>query len=133
MVCLDTSFLIDLFRGRKDATRKMLEIEGTSESVTIAAPTIMEFATGLALMRSSKEREYLNEFLDSASVLPLDKTSALLAGEVNASLIKAGKKIGELDILIGAIALTHGERLLTRNTKHFSRIRGLITEDYTKE
>lgn len=111
----------------------MLEIEGTSESVTVAAPTIMEFATGAALMRSSKEREYLNEFLESASVLPLDKTSALLAGEVNASLIKAGKKIGELDILIGVIALTHGERLLTRNTKHFSRIRGLITEDYTKE
>ncbi len=129
MVCLDTSFLIDLFRGAKPAVQRMLELEADDEPVTVAAPTVMEFATGAYLAESPRERKQLRDFLASATVLPLDRDSAVLAGQINASLIKGGEAIGDMDVLIGAIATAHEERLVTRNAKHFSRIPGLAIED----
>ena len=132
MACLDTCFLIDLFRGDERAAQRMLELEDSSESMTVAAPSIMEFATGVYLAESAREREALEKFMSAASVLPLDGESALLAGRVNAQLIKAGESIGDLNILIGAISVTHGERLITRNIDHFRRIPDLALEGYAE-
>lgn len=129
MACLDTSFLIDLFRGNKPAVERMAELDQSSESITVAAPTIMEFATGAHLAEDPREREQLEQFLQSATVLPLEKESALLAGQVNASLIKAGEPIGDLDVLIGCIAVSHDEPLLARNADHFSRIPSLLIDE----
>jgi len=38
--------------------------------------------------------------------------------------------IGEFDALIASIALAHNERVVTRNVKHFSRVRGLEVEKW---
>lgn len=130
MVCLETSFLVDLFRGEERAVQRMQQLERSSEAITVAAPTVMEIATGAELNEAPRERGLLREFLDSVTTLPLDKEAALLAGSVNAQLIKAGEMIGEMDILIGVVAAAHGERLLARNLRHFSRIPGLETEGY---
>jgi len=34
------------------------------------------------------------------------------------------------DIMIAAIAIVNGEKILTRNSKHFKRIEGLEVEEY---
>jgi len=110
----------------------MREITEGGDTATVAAPTIVEVATGVALAHSPEERKQLNELLSRVTTLPLDQKSALLAGELQADLIKAGESIGHVDVTIGAIALAHGEKIITRNTKHFSRIPGLQVEDYTE-
>ena len=130
MVCLETSFLIDLLRGIEHAVKRMNDLEQTSESITITAPSIVELATGAALAQSPRERELLQELISTVSVLTLDKESALLAGEVNAKLINEGQQIGAFDILIGCIAVANNEILLTRNLKHFEQIPGLRVEKY---
>lgn len=130
MVCLDSTFLIDLFRGDKQAIKKMAELERTSESIVVAVPTVVEFATGASLATSKRERDGLTRFLSTASVLSLDQKSALIAGEINATLIRGGEQIGAFDVLIGAIALANKERILTRNARHFTRIEGLEVEEY---
>jgi predicted nucleic acid-binding protein len=35
-----------------------------------------------------------------------------------------------MDLLIAAIAIAHGQELLTRNPNHFAGIRGLVVEAY---
>jgi len=35
-----------------------------------------------------------------------------------------------MDALIASIALEYGERLVTRNVKHFARVTGLVVEVY---
>lgn len=132
MVCLETTFLIDLLRGTDAATRYMLALSESSESITVAAPTIVEAAIGAELAESSRERQHLKDLLKAVTVLPLDQESALLAGKLSAQLITSGDPIGPIDVMIAAIAATHHERLVTRNTKHFSRIPGLEIEDYTR-
>lgn len=130
MVCLETSFLIDLFRGDTQATELMERIQRSSASITITAMTVAELATGAALAESPREREQLMELIDEVTVLPLDTKEALKAGELTAYLIKSGELIDDFDIAIAAIALSHNESVLTRNRKHFERIPGLVVDEY---
>ena len=121
--------MIDFFRGRRRAVERLKELSRNNEAITIAAPTLMELVTGTTLAQSSREKEQLNAFLSSVTVLPLDKKAALVAGELNALLITGGEMIEPMDVQIGAVAATHNERLITRNAKHFLRIPNLDVED----
>ena len=120
--------MIDFFRGKLDTVERVKELADEHESISITAPTLMELATGASLAESAKERNQLHAFLTSANVLPLDKHAALLAGDLNASLITGGEMIEPMDVQIGAIAASQNERLITRNAKHFDRIPGLDVE-----
>ena len=122
--------MIDFFRGKQDAVDLAQALAASNEVITIAAPTLMELATGTALTQSSRDKEQLSAFLSSVTVLPLDKKAALLAGELNALLITGGEMIEPMDVQIGAIAATHHEQLITRNPKHFERIPGLEVRTY---
>ncbi len=53
-----------------------------------------------------------------------------MAADLWASLKQGGTLIGDNDIFIAATALHHGLALATGNVAHFSRIPGLILEDY---
>ncbi len=130
MVCLDTSFLVDLLRGNQEAMAYLSQLQQTSEAVTVAAPTIFELVEAAELLRSPKEKLAIKQLLSSMTVLPLDNDAAWKAGELSASLVRGGQSIGHIDTLIGAIASTHNEMLITRNVKHFSRISGLKVEKY---
>ncbi len=135
MVCLDTSFLIDLIRG-KEEIKKIEEILGKKEeSIAIASPSIVEIFKGLYLKKNLaniKENEFdiISEILSSMVILNLDKKSAVLAGKIEADSINKGQLIDLEDIMIGAIAITNNEVLLTRNKKHFEKIKGLKIEGY---
>ena len=45
-------------------------------------------------------------------------------------LTHAGQLIGPNDLLIAATALAHGAILVTHNTAEFSRVPGLLIEDW---
>ena len=53
-----------------------------------------------------------------------------MAGRVRADLEKAGTPIGPNDLPIGALALSRGLIVVTRNTLEFSQISGLALEDW---
>ena len=76
------------------------------------------------------EIEKVNELISSLNVLSLDRESAILSGNIGADLINKGEIIDLEDIMIGAIALQNNEILLTRNEKHFSRIKNLKIQSY---
>lgn len=130
MVCLDTSFLVDFLRGRKDAVEFLSQLEGSSEAVTVAAPSIFELIEAAEIARSDKEKAAIHELVSSLAVLPLDSETAWAAGRLSAELILAGEQIGQMDTLIGAIARYHGEPIVTRNTRHFWHIPGLDVREY---
>ncbi len=130
MVCLETSFLVNYLRGDEKARLILQEFEKNGEILTIASPSIIELISGAELEEIKKEKEEIIKLLSSLIILPLDKESAILAGEIEASLISSGQVIGIADIMIAAIAKRNGERLITRNVKHFERIQGLEVEGY---
>ena len=131
MVCLDTSFIIDILRGNQEAKRVLDELLATSDTTSIAAPTLMELRTSIALNeRLTTEQHLLDKIKATSVILHLDDESATRAGDIEAALILAGETIPPVDIMIGAIALQHDEAILTRNVRHFMRIPGLDVRTY---
>ena len=66
------------------------------------------------------------------SVLPFEDDDSRVAGAVRAALEASGKPIGAYDLLMGAQALRHQLTLVTANVVEFSRVKGLIWQDWAK-
>jgi predicted nucleic acid-binding protein len=49
---------------------------------------------------------------------------------IEALMFKIGRPVGDLDALIAAVALAHGQLLVTRNARHFKDIPGLAVQSY---
>jgi len=64
------------------------------------------------------------------AVLDFDKEDARQAGEIRAALAVAGTPIGPYDVLIAGQALARGLVLVTHNVGEFSRVGGLLIEDW---
>ena len=113
----------------------IMELENKGEVITIAVPSIVELFKGIYLKDNIKniksdEVEKIKNAISSYENYNLDKDGAILAGEIEADLLNRGERIDIEDILIGAIAKQNGEKLITRNIKHFDRIKGLEVEGY---
>jgi tRNA(fMet)-specific endonuclease VapC len=72
----------------------------------------------------------LEQFLRAVIVLPFDEHAAGRYGALKANLERQGQAIGELDLQIAAVTLTHGLRLVTHNQAHFVRIPDLALDDW---
>lgn len=70
--------------------------------------------------------EILQGFV-AAPVLPFDAAAAAVFDRLRAQRIR----VATMDLRIAAIALSRGLVLLTRNIGDFSRVPGLVTEDWT--
>jgi len=127
MVVLETTFLIDLLRGKKEAAKLAASL---NDPLFLAAPTVMELWSGALRSRlPEKEKKNVERLLESFETLPLDKNAAKEAGEIEVGLLKKGMLIDLPNIQIAGIVRTHGEKLITRDA-HFARIPGLRIEMY---
>ena len=124
MVCLETTFLVDILRDKRGAGEMQKEFEKTERAIYVAAPSVMELWRGAILKSSEKEKDKINNFMSAIVILPLDEKSAKEAGEIEAELLKKGEPVGTEDVMIAAIAKSNGEKLVTRD-QHYAKIPGL--------
>ena len=61
---------------------------------------------------------------------PFDDTAAAHYGRIRHELEIAGNVIGPNDLMIAAIAAANNHTLVTHNTAEFSRVNGLVIEDW---
>jgi tRNA(fMet)-specific endonuclease VapC len=76
----------------------------------------------LLFLAAQKRLKQIDDLVSIMPVFPLEKNEAETAARVYSDLRKAGKLIGNQDVLIAGICITHNIPLFTRNTEHFSRI-----------
>ena len=127
---LDTSFLVDLLRNNPAAVSKISEIEKENEPIATTTVTVFEIWQGLPKKSREQQIEKTLELFKSINVLSLDFDSAIEAGNIQQKLTRAGQKIEAQDAMIAGIAKTRREKVLTRNEKHFERIKDLEVESY---
>jgi len=65
------------------------------------------------------------KILDSLLVLPLDDDAATVFGALSARLQSEGKRIGDFDEVIAAIALVRDREIVTRDLR-FREVAGLV-------
>lgn len=62
--------------------------------------------------------------------LPFDDRAAEVYGRIRANLEQRGQAIGPNDTMIAAIALANGLTVVSHNRAEFSRVSGLLIEDW---
>ncbi len=116
---------------RPKLLRKRGEIENRKERKTTTPISAFELFTGANLSTHQSENvKLVSDFLRTLEILSFDLAAAEKAGEIEAELRKSGKPIGIRDTMIAGIALTHGQRIITKNVKHFSQVCGLSYESW---
>jgi tRNA(fMet)-specific endonuclease VapC len=75
--------------------------------------------------RAEDHRALFELFLSSVEVLSPDDAVAHHYAEIRAELRSRGQLLADNDLWIAATALAHDLTLVSRNTRHFGRIRGL--------
>lgn len=128
MVCLETSFVIDVLDGNDRARSVMDELDTDGTRPTITPVTASEMWVG-AYFGSAGELETTRELLDSLTWLSFSRSCARRAGKLQAALKHDGSPLGIADCMIAAIAIEHGELLVTRDGD-FTNIDELAVRTY---
>jgi tRNA(fMet)-specific endonuclease VapC len=127
---LDTNVCITYLNGRSWRLKQRLEAQ-RPENIYVCAIVKGELYYGAWRSRQPQVTlQAQNEFLNLFSSLPFDDQAAKYYAEIRATLASKGLPIGPNDLLIAAIALANNVTLITHNVREFSRIEGLLWEDW---
>ena len=121
-ILLDTSFVIDIFRG-KSAAQRVLDV---ADEVYVPSITMGELFSGAE--RSDRREAKLAEaeaFADRADVLVCDLATARHYGAIENALRAKGRPIPANDVSIAALAQQHELIVVTRDA-HFGEVDALV-------
>lgn len=94
----------------------------------ISAVTKSELMFGLKTLEHSHRLHLsVRQFFHHIDILSWGDDAAEVHAELRHKLISTGRKIGEMDMMIAAHAITLGAVLVTNNTKHFDRLAPELT------
>lgn len=128
---LDTDICIYYINGFQPNVRENIHQRKASDMVVSAITKCEMYAGSSGSRNPARSRAEQDLFLRQFVSLPFDDRASDRYGEVFAELRRSGNLISELDLQIAAIALVHNLTLVTRNTRHFSRVANLRIEDWT--
>lgn len=126
---LDTNAWIALMKSRVEVVEKVRQ--AGVESLYLCAPVWSELWFGACnSQRVADNQQAIRALAAGIPSLPFDDRTAEHCGEIRALLTRQGRPIGPYDLLIAAIARAAGLCLVTRNVSEFSRVPGLIIENW---
>ena len=130
MYLLDTDTVIYTLKGVAEVVESL---ERRRES-PIAISVITEGELLYGARKSARPRQNLARVRRLAETIPvIEVTRGVIEtfADLKASLDRRGQPLDDFDLIIAATASMLGATLVTNNTKHFSRIRGLPLENWT--
>lgn len=131
MYMLDTDTASFIIRGVSPALDQRI-CATRPPDLCVSAITRGELLRGVALKPDAHRlAQVVDQFLATIISLPWDDAAAAHYGRTAATLQRLGQPIGTMDALIAAHALATRSVLVTHNSRQFSRIPGLVLEDWS--
>lgn len=127
---LDTDILSELFKKNPNVRGKTVEYLAEHKRLTISLITKYEVLKGLKAKKADKQASLFNRFCAANDVLPITDDVIIKAAEIYAYLKQEGGIISDADILVATIAIVNNLVLVSNNTNHFSRIKGLKLDNW---
>lgn len=125
MIGLDTSAIIDVFKG-EEKIKGFLENSREPLAGTIMSYLELFFGLNPKDPKHVMEGKYYQEFFKSLYNIDLTKDACEESSKIFWQLKKEGRTIEQFDCVIAALFITNGiKKILTRNPKHFERIKQL--------
>lgn len=130
---LDTCICSFIMRERPESVLVRLAHEVSQQNrIVISAITYAEMRYGqIGKKASPKHAILVDEFVQRIDgILPWDHAAVDATIRVKQELATDGTPIGENDTAIAGHAIASGCVLVTNNLREFSRVRGLVVEDW---
>lgn len=126
---LDTNMCIYMMKNNPQVLSAFEK--NKNDGIAISSITLAELEFGVYNSSAfEKNKNKLISFLPLVDVLSFDGSSAMIYGEICATLRKKGTPIGTMDMLISAHAKSENLIVVTHNTREFERVNGLKLEDW---
>ena len=125
---LDTNIISYAMREEGGVADRMR----TLGPANLTVPAMVVFEARFGLLRASRMRQLVafEALTGVMRQLAFDTEAADHAARIRLQLETAGTPISLADLLIAATARRHGCTLVTHNTREFSRVPGLLLEDW---
>ena len=126
---LDTNILVAISKNRPGLKARLAQVP--DRSIWVSSVVLAEIEYGI--VKSAKpdlNRQVYEAVLEDFDVIDFGAAAARHYGRVRAELERRGQVIGPNDLMIAAQALTSGAVLVTDNVGEFSRVSGLLVENW---
>ncbi|MBI3260589.1 MAG: type II toxin-antitoxin system VapC family toxin [Ignavibacteriae bacterium] len=129
MDCVDSDAIIGILRnvpGASELSQNLDRIGNVATTSINAYEVLFGAKKSIDENKISEVRNILAKF----EILQFDEKVAEEASRIHNELEKRGEQLDMRDMFIGSIALANGCTIITRNVKHFSKIKGLKVEKW---
>ena len=136
-VLLDTCVLSELRHSRGDQNVRSAVATLRPSETFLSVITLGEISKGIALLTDDHKKRDLGYWLPSVErsytdrILPIDRDTAIIWGELTAITQRRGIQLHAADGLIAATAIQHGLHVMTRNVRHFDATGVLILNPWS--
>jgi len=129
MYCLDSDIIIEYFKGNTSIKNHFDKIH--KSELFITPITLCELYKGAFLSKNvEKNIVIINKLLKTINIIEFDFYACELYGKIYSELKEKGKLTQDFDLIIAAICISNNKILITRNIKHFDKIKVLKIEKW---
>jgi tRNA(fMet)-specific endonuclease VapC len=128
---LGTNMVSDLVRDPQGKVAARIAHVG-EESVCTSIIVAAELRCRAARKGSARLLAQLRTVLGVLDILPFETPAEISYGDLRTRLEAAGKTIGGNDMLIAAHVVSLGHTIVTDNEREFSRVDGLLFENWLR-
>lgn len=130
MILLDTNICVAHLNGDQRVAPPMQR-----HASELAVPSLVAAELFYGFEKSARVTENLprlKQFLQVVQIIDFDLATAEVVGHIKLHLDKIGKRTGEIDALIAAVAIRHDALLVTNNQRHFENVPGIKLENWLR-
>lgn len=137
MYLLDTDTLTHLYFGNSNVIDRLTSLEDLVIGTTIITKAeilrgridyMLKAETGEGLLKAQKLFFRTEEFLSDLLIVPINQPASAEFDRLRGT--SKLRKIGRADLLISSIAIVNRAILVTRNSRHFNQVPGLLIENW---
>jgi len=126
---LDTNICVYWLKGNEHIEQKVLSVG--IDNISISFINVSELYYGAyKSQRVDQNLAIIRRLTECLNVVESDEAISEAFGSLKALLENAGMIIDDADIYIAACARIYGLTLVTNNTKHFRRLKGLKLDNW---
>ncbi|HCE43340.1 MAG TPA: VapC toxin family PIN domain ribonuclease [Lentisphaeria bacterium] len=132
MYLLDTDTIIYFFKNDAAVVANFRLHDDSPKAISVI--TYAELLYGAENSeRRNENMARIHRFCELVPVIDVTRAVMETFSSTKLSLRKSGKPLDDFDLVIASTAITLGYSIVTNNVRHFSRIRGLKTENWKNE
>jgi len=126
---IDTDIVINSIKGNKKVNQRISEYAAIPKAISIITFGELLYGAKKSIQRD-KNTSIVYRLAEIFPIVGITRSTIEAFTDVKMALELKGERIEDFDLLIAATALSLNYTLVTNNTKHYKRIKGLQLENW---